>query len=159
MQSIGGQTQCRGSTIRTGLGAAADVFSARTLVAGTQSQPTGEVFFGFPAGHVRADLADEFEGRVAVDPVDSRQVNARDAMYSVSQVKRRCVAMGLMSSRLVRQLGSEALVRHRTQLPLDLLVAREHLLMVRTVQCQGLPQCEQVLLAPVALQGFGNRLL
>src|SRR5262249_58315831 len=63
-----------------GFGAAAALLATGEVAAGGEAEPGGEVFFGGPAGHVEANLADHGEGGGGVDPVDVGEVNAGETM-------------------------------------------------------------------------------
>jgi hypothetical protein len=52
-----------------------------------EPEPGGEMRFGLPARHIEADFADHRLRHADVDAVDSRQVNAADAMELTTQVE------------------------------------------------------------------------
>ena len=106
-----------------------------------------------PLAHVPADLADNRQGRVLVDALDHRQIDAAETIQGVADIE---VGMRLVLARAAAaggwQLVAAALVRKGLQVPLDGRVAGTQLVLVKLVQVEGLTQREQMLLPPVAVQ-------
>jgi len=55
-------------------------FSAGDFVVGCQSEPSTEVFRGFPLGHIRADISNDILDGGSIKPIDLDKVNTADAV-------------------------------------------------------------------------------
>ena len=77
VQSLSRHPQRGGGAVGAGAGATALAATGRFAVVRTESQPTGEVFFRGPAGHVQTDRPEDRQSRVGVDAIDPREIDAR----------------------------------------------------------------------------------
>src|SRR5215469_15950402 len=59
-----------------GWGAGAEQATAGDLIVWCQRQPGSEMLFGWPAGHVGADLTDQVQRRLRAEGIDLAQVDA-----------------------------------------------------------------------------------
>ena len=103
MQAVDRQTQNRGRPIGAAFRPSTDQLASGLLVAGTESQPAGEVFDGLPAGHVGPDLADELQHGMPIQSRDLRQVHTGDTKHRLPHVEPRFVAMRRALAGFARQ--------------------------------------------------------
>src|SRR5712691_4562139 len=116
------------------------------------------MLFRGPPGHVEPDLGNDLEGCGRIDAVDPSEIDAGEAMQVLAGIKAEGGASGLSPTGRVGQGLARALVREPRELRLDLEVARRDLLLVELEEFHGLPQLEQMLRTPGALQRAGDRL-
>ena len=158
VQSPGGKAQGDGDTMRPGAHPPRQDLATRNLVLGTQPQPATEVFYTRPPVHVRADLTEEDQSRVFFDPLDRRQVNARQAIERRAGIEPGFVGF-LVSAGFGRQGLSRAFVGKGLQMGFDLPIAQGELLVIEFIEGDRLLQGKQVLGAPGALQRLGDVVL
>ena len=115
------------------------------------------MLLGGPPGHVEPDLGDHLEGRGRVDPLDPGEIDAREAMEVLARIEGRGRASGLPRAGRVGQGPAPALVLESQELGLDLLIAGGDLCVVEVDEFQRLPELEEVLRAPGALERAGDR--
>ena len=136
-------------SVRAPFGLAAHHLATGDLRARTQSQPRREVLVRRESAHVGSDLADDHQRGGHVDAVDAREVHAAHLEQPRAQVELRRVAGLAALLAFVRLDRSDV---QPLQLRLDFLVALRKLLAAEVERVQRLPQREQVLGAPSALQ-------
>jgi hypothetical protein len=109
-----------------------------------------------PLAHVGADLAQDHQGCVLVDPFQYRQVVAAQAVQGRAHAEGGLVATAAAPARLRCQLLAPALVGEGGQVGLQFLIALPQQLLVFLIERERLPEGEQVLLTPVPLEGTGD---
>lgn len=105
------------------------------------------------AGQVSADLRQHREGGGDINAVNAGQVHAAQLEQMAAQVELGGI-FGLASA--FSLAGFSCMVRQRFQHGFELPVTVGQLPGIGVVQGHGLLECEQVFLAPVALQGLGD---
>jgi len=154
-QTAGGKAQGDGDARRAGAHAPRQHLPTRDVVLGTPPQPTTAVLHARPPGHVRADLTAEDQGRVVFAPLDSGQVDARQARERGAGLEPGgvgcLVAAGLGGQGLARPFLAKGLQVRR-----DLLIAVGALLVGAGLQRARWASGKQGLGAPGALQRLGD---
>ena len=108
---------------------------------------------GRPPGHVQPDLADELEGGMCLNPVDTGQVHPCDSIQVAASIERRCVVLGPPALFLgLRRQRPFAPALERVQKGFDLPVAFGYLALVSGVKLYCLGELEQVFVSPMAVQ-------
>jgi hypothetical protein len=115
------------------------------------------MLLGGPPGHVEPDLGDHLEGRGGIDPIDPGEIDAGEAMEVLANIQAGCGSSGLPRAGRGGQDLAPALVFEPQELRLDLVVAGADLRLVELDEFQSLPEFEEVLRAPITLQGAGDR--
>jgi hypothetical protein len=138
VQRAGGEAEGNRDTMRPGAHPPRQPRATRDFVLGTQSQPATEVLHARPPSHVRADRAEDDQGGAFCDPLNGRQVDARQARERGAGIAARCVgflvAAGLRGQGLARTLIATGL-----QMGCDLLIAVGDLLVIEYIQLDRLP--------------------
>jgi len=123
----------------------------------TEAQPGGEVFFGFPFGHVQADFADDDLGAQDAQARDDSEVDAAHL------IERRTHLGQGVGSFLLAGFGRGQGVLDRInfwfksgQDIFDGLVTGGDLALVKLIAFEGLTEAEEMFGAPVADQGLGD---
>jgi hypothetical protein len=137
VQRAGGEAEGNGDTRRPGAHPPRQHLAPRDGVLGTQSQPAPEVFDARPPSHVRAALAEEDQGGAFFDPLNGRQVDARQARERGAGIEPRCVRL-LVAAGLRGQGRARTWIATGLQLGLDLLLAVGDLLVIEYLQLDRL---------------------
>jgi len=158
-QMLRSQAQGGGGAVDHVAGAAFEHFAPADPVVGTHTEPGGQVLFRLPPVHVETDLGHERLGGEPLDAVNAGQVDATDAVELGVQVNVRLVASGLLGPRLGGGRGVVVdldLAVKGGEVGFDAGVALGDFLLVYFVEFQGLAPIAEPLVAPVALQTFGE---
>ena len=92
----------------------------------------------WPFAHVRSNLADHLERRVAVHAINSGQVHPRHPVQLGPHIKTRCVPLAPSPTGLRRRRLTDAAVVKPLQLGFNLPVALGDLALINPVKLQGL---------------------
>ncbi len=136
--------------VGAGAGATALAATGRFAVVGTEGQPTREVFFRGPAGHVQTDLTKDRQSRVGVDAIDPREIDARLVFEQRLGVERDAAfAVRLLACGRQVMIGRRSgAVGERLQVLFDPRVVLRDQTLHRPVQLARLLQREEVLNPP-----------
>src|SRR5262247_2909336 len=158
VEGTGGEAERGGRAARRRFGAAAVLLAPGEVAAGREAEPGGEVFFRRPPSHVDSDLADDGEGGGCVNAVELGEVDPGEAMQVLAGIEAEGRASSLAPPACVGPGRRAGPVREPRELRLDRTVARRDLRLVELEQFYRLPQLEQVLCSPGALQRAGDGL-
>ena len=119
------------------------------------------MFVRWPFAHIETDFGDDGLKRQHIEAVNSDKIDTDHTVKRVSQIEVRLVSVGLSLSVFVWGKGFMVridLALKGLQIGQYLLVAQFHLFPVDLVKLEVLAKGKKMFLAPVSLQGFGNRL-
>src|SRR5712691_8205192 len=159
VEGMRGEPERRRRPVGAGFGPATSLLAPGDLAAGRQAEPGGEVLFRGPARHIQADLRDQLQGRGRVDAIDPREVDAGEPLQVLARIEAQGAPARLAAPGRAPQGLAPALILELPELRLDLGLARGDLPAVDIEELHSLPELEQVLPAPGALQRAGDRRL
>ncbi len=152
MKRLGRHAQGGGESVADLAGVGGEGAPSGDAVVGAKPQPRGEVFGGGELADIGADFTEERQGGLdahslhggEIDPELVKEVLAHRFVHLLG---------GLLRG---RRWWALTLVIEGIHALLDLLFAVGHEALVEAPCLEGLTQGEEVFLAPVAVQGFGN---
>ena len=152
MQGLGGHAQGGGQPVVDLAGVGGVSAAAGDAVVRAKPQPRSEVLGARELLHVGAYLAKEGQGRLDADAFHRSQIDAE--LFKEFLPHRLVGRIGpLLGARWSRAYSAIAQSVHFFG---DLRVALGHLRLVKAPRFQRLAQREEMLLAPVTFQGFGD---
>src|SRR6516165_903559 len=133
--------------------------SSGDLVVGCQTQPIRKRLLVAEGTHVATELAGNGQRHTDTDPVDGCEVDPQHFVQPLSSVERRLIILVLALRRPLLQGPIAGAIGKATEIGVDRLIAFRDLGVVELVQFDGLPQGQEMLLAPIAHQGLGDLLV